>query len=644
MILVHIRNVLHGNRVVVDRFDGYSHQRLRLCLAVVAIILKRIRSVEVLVGIVSYNVVGNRNRPVRGLEQIRLRNGSAEHLRGRICVETRCLIDVRIISQHRDRNRFVFVYFLCVGFWRRRVVDLGYRNRRNDIVADQTGNILNGIGDREGSVVVGNRVDDDALLVRRNRNRHVRARCRHAVDEDFLRRRVRNQVRVGVVTQHAKITHLVFRNGERIRNRRRRGVYVGYDHREFVGRFCARRVRCRDGDVRGSVPLAVWRQLQVAVAARAICQGHAVLEQNRVAALGRNGNLRRTKGAIRNVIYVVDVEQNPLNWRLLRHRIGRLPTEVDGRRVVDRFYRNRYGKRRLQCGRAVVMHGIGKRIRRTRRAKVVQARRIRDLLRVRADRRRPVRGLRYRGNRQVLGRGVRYEVYVVVRQHAEQNRRILVRRCGVVAVSRLIVHGRYRYGEFIVGRLAFRVAHRQTNGRLAKLVGRGNDLHRALRTTGVRCAVRIRNDDVRQRNQRGVRRGLVNRERVVAVLFVGHFKGDFARSVRRVLQYAGRICNVRNRRRVVIRRNRHLHGRSRREPKLVLHLILEGFRVAHLIRSFCGVGIDELIVRDARRTIGRIERGHHAVVGSDKAKQRQFVAAVSCVHIHVVVDEHILRD
>ena len=259
MIFVYVGNVLHGDRIVVHRVDRDGHRRLGLGLAVVAIVLKHIRAVEVIVGIVSNNVVGDRNRSVRGLCQIRLRNGSAEHLRGRVGVKPRRLVNVRIVGQHRNRNRFVLVYFLRVGCGRWRVVHLGDGDRRNDVVTYQASNILNGIGNCKRSIVVVNRVDNNALFIRRNRNRRVRTRCRHAVDEDFLRRRVRNQIRVGVVTEHVDVGHRVLRHRERIRNRRWCGIDVRHNDRELIGRCRTCRIFRRDGDVRGAVPFAIWR-------------------------------------------------------------------------------------------------------------------------------------------------------------------------------------------------------------------------------------------------------------------------------------------------------------------------------------------------------------------------------------------------
>ena len=230
---------------------------------------------------------------MRGFEQIRLRNGSAQHLRGRIRVEPRGLIRVFVVFQYRDRNRTVLVDFRHVVDRAWRVVHLAHRNRGDDLVAHKTRNVLDRVGNRERAVVVGNRVDDNVFSIRRNRYGCVCARRRNAVDIDRFRRRVRNQIRVGIVGPHIDIRHRVFRHRQIIRNRRWRGVDVGHHDREFVGRFCACRVRCRNGDVGGSVPFAVWLQLQVTVAARAVREENTILKQNRVAALGGNGYLRR---------------------------------------------------------------------------------------------------------------------------------------------------------------------------------------------------------------------------------------------------------------------------------------------------------------------------------------------------------------
>ena len=322
------------------------------------------------------------------------------------------------------------------------------------------------------------------------------------------------------------------------------------------------------------------------------------------------------------MIHIVDVEQNALNRRLLRHRVGCQSAEIDGRGVVDRLDRHRNGKRSFQRGVAIVVHRVGKRVRLTRRTKVVQIRLIGNLLRIRADCRRAVCWLRHRSDGQMLRPGVRHKVYVVIRQHAEENGRIFVGCRGVVSVAGRIVHRSHGYGKAVGGGSALCIAYRQGDVSRAKLVGRGNNLHRAFRAGGVLRAADVRNDDVRQRNQRGIRRGLVDHKAVVVVLFVRHFKGEFARSVRRILEHARGIDDVRNRRRIVHRRNRYLNGRGGREPQLVLHFILEGFRAVALVRGLCGMGINELIVRNARRTIGRVQRGHHVSTCIQEAQQR----------------------
>ena len=56
------------------------------------------------------------------------------------------------------------------------------------------------------------------------------------------------------------------------------------------------------------------------------------------------------------------------------------------------------------------------------------------------------------------------------------------------------------------------------------------------------------------------------------------------------------------------------------------------------------MGIEELIVRNTRRAIGGIQRGHHVAFRVQEPKQRQLVAAVSGERIHIVVDEHVLRN
>ncbi|MPM50178.1 hypothetical protein SDC9_96914 [bioreactor metagenome] len=347
VILIYVRNVLHGSRVVVDRVNRNGHQRLRLGLTVVAIILEGIRSVEVLVGIVSNNVVGDRNRPVRGLEQIRFRDGSAQHLCGRACVESFGLIRVLIVREHRNRNRLVLVdlRYVVHGAWR--IVDLGHR-QRNLRPRGQARLVRYGVVDAVRAVevfrrrVVNLRAVDRERAMRRTVARSNGNGDRVVVGHD-----------IHVVIQRGNVNRLcgVLRScrggglrGGRVVDRR------NVDHERDIGRFGVA-VRHAQHDRRRPVLVQLRIDGHCPVSVRALRDAHAaaVHERGVGAADERYAQKRRIRLHVRNhhgARAVVGIlRQAHVRWRCCKHR------QVVDACNVDFVYA-------VRCSAEFVLHGV----------------------------------------------------------------------------------------------------------------------------------------------------------------------------------------------------------------------------------------------------------------------------------------------